>query len=151
METRTTHPADELIEIARVLLLIQGAVAFVAMVEVAIVTAATAGSTLVSAVLTAAAAIGTLLLSAQIRRRSRRARRVAVVLQVLWLIGATIDLLLAVFLAKRGLELVPILTRIVLPTALFRLLRRPQVREAFGLGPTRRRRRRAARAEASAA
>ena len=83
-----------------------------------------------------------------IRRRWRRARTVTVSLQVLWLVGATLDLLLAAFLARRGLELVPTLTRIVLPFALFRIMRKPQVREAFGARPSRRNRRKARRSAA---
>ena len=148
MTSKPTPSADDLIDVASVLLLIQGAVAFVAMVEVGIVAAATGGLVLPSCLLTALGAGLTLALLIGIRRRWRRARTVTVSLQVLWLVGATLDLLLAAFLARRGLELVPTLTRIVLPFALFRIMRKPQVREAFGARPSRRNRRKARRSAA---
>ena len=154
MRQRTKNPprpAEGLLEIAGVLLLVQGAVAFVASVEVGVMAAATAGLLLPAFLMTFGAAVITLLLAAGIRRRSRRARKIAVVFQVLWLIAAAVDLLLAIFLAQRGLEIVPLLTRIVLPYSIFRILRRPQVRREFDLGPTRRQRRKTARLEASPA
>lgn len=144
MSRTRQRPADELIGLAATLVFIQGVVAFVAMVEVGIVTAAMGGLTLAAFILTGAATILTLLLPAPLRRRSRRARKTTVVLQVLWLAAATIDLLLAAFLARRGLEPVPTITRVVVPVAIFRILRRPQVRTVFGVKPSRRDRKRAA-------
>ncbi len=141
MKRTRQRPADELIELAAVLVFVQGVVALVATIEVGIVTAAMGGLTLVAFVLTGMGAMLTLLMPRGLRRRSRRARRTVVVLQILWLISATIDVLLALLLARRGLEPVPTLTRIVLPISLWRLLRRPQVRAAFGVKPARRQRR----------
>jgi hypothetical protein len=54
---------------------------------------------------------------------------------------ALVDLLLAVLLVQRGLEPVPLLTRIVVPFTIIRLLRHREIRAEFGLGPTRRQRR----------
>jgi hypothetical protein len=147
MAHRNPRPADELIDVARLLVFVQGMVGFVAAFEVGVVAVATGGLLLPAFLLTAVGAVATLALASGIRRRRRRARTAVVTLQVFWLIGAAIDLLLAVFLARRGLEIVPLLTRIVLPVALFRVLRRPHVRAAFGAKPSRRRRR-AARVQA---
>jgi hypothetical protein len=88
-----------------------------------------------------AAAVLTLLAARGVARRSRRSRRLAVSLELIVVFFAVIDLLLAVFLAKRGLELVPVLTRLVLPLALLHILRRRDIRAEFGLGPSRRQRR----------
>lgn len=145
MAHRSPRPADELIEVARILVFVQGMVALVAAFEVGVVAAATGGLLLPAFLLTALGAIATLALASGIRRRRRRARTAVVTIQVFWLIGAGIDLLLAVFLARRGLEIVPLLTRIVLPIALFRILRRPHVRAVFGAKPGRRARRAARR------
>lgn len=141
----TTRSDDTLIDVVRILVLLQGGIAVVSTIEVLVV-GAVLGAPLVQVfLLTGGGALLTLSLAAGLVRRSRRARRLVVVLEVLWLIAATIDLLLSVFMARRGLELVPILTRIALPYAIFRLLRRPHMREAFGVRQSRRRRRKARR------
>lgn len=90
-------------------------------------------------------AAGTLWLVRGIGRRSKKARKVAIWLQVGILIVAAVDLLLAIFLAQRGLELVPTLTRVVLPVTVFRLLRKPDVRAEFGTRQSRRTRKRLAK------
>jgi hypothetical protein len=149
MTAKPTRSTDELIDLVRVLILVQGVVGFVATIEVGIVAAATGGLVLPSFLLTALGAGLTLGLVVGIRRRNRRARTAAITLQVLWLLGATIDLLLAAFLARRGLEIVPTLTRIVLPIAVFRILRHPRVRSAFGARPSRRQRRQVRRGAAA--
>ena len=141
MNRTRLRPAGELIELTALLVFVQGLVAFVATVEIGIVTAAMGGLTLAAFVLTGLAAVVTLALPRGLRRRSRRARTTVVVLQVLWLVSAAVDLLLAIVLARRGLEPVPTITRIVIPIVVFRILRRPQVRAAFGVKPSRRDRR----------
>jgi hypothetical protein len=141
MNRKRLRPADELIDLAAVLVFVQGMVALVATVEIGIVTAAMGGLTMAAFVLTGLATVVTLVLPRGLRRRSRRARKTVVVLQSLWLVSAAIDLLLAIFLARRGLEPVPTITRIVIPIAVFRILRRAQVRAAFGVKPSRRDRR----------
>ena len=150
MSSRRLRPADELIDLAAILVFVQGLVAFVAAIEIGIVTAAMGGITVASFALTGLAAIVTLALPRGLRRRSRRARKTVVVLQVLWLFSATVDLLLALFLARRGLEPVPTITRIIIPIVVFRILRRPQVRPVFGVKPSRRERRQMSRTEPEA-
>ena len=141
----TTHPSPQMdtsaLGVIRTLLLLQGGIAVMSTLE-ALVAAATFGpfSALV-VVLTGGAAFLTLMSARGVVRRSRRARTTAIWLEGFVLAFAVVDLILAILLAKRGLELVPVLTRIVLPIAVIRLLRRRQVRAEFGLGPTRRQRR----------
>ena len=137
----TGRPADEMIDMAVVLLRVQGIISTIATVEVGLVAAATGGILVPGVILTASGAALSFMAARGLRHRSRRARRLAVAIQVLWLIAATIDLALALALAQRGLEIVPTLTRIVLPIAIFRILRRPQVRRVFGVRLSQRQRR----------
>lgn len=120
---------DSLVEVVRILVFVQVIVAAVTALEGLVVGAfmGAPGPGLVTGV----AAVLTAVLYTRLRRRSPRARRWLVRFQVGWMFFATIDLLLAVFLARRGLELVPILTRFVLPYAIFRILRKPHVRAEF--------------------
>jgi hypothetical protein len=54
-------------------------------------------------------------------------------IEVTVMVLAAIDLLLSVLLAHRPLELVPTMTRIAIPYAVFRLLRKPASRAEFGI------------------
>ena len=137
----TTHPAPAMdtsvLGVVRILLLIQGGIAVLSTLEVAI--AGLAGPAVAPLVLlNVLAAILTLVAARGVARRSRRSRRLAISLEWIVLAFAVLDLALALFLAKRSLELVPVLTRFVLPLAVVRMLRRRDIRAEFGLGPTRR-------------
>ena len=138
MDNSTDH---SLFGILRILVLIQGAIGVTAALQV-LAMGALLGAPLGFLILAGFAdAALTLALAAGVTRRSRRARRVLVTLEVLWLVAAAVDLALSLILARRAFALVPLLTRIVLPYFIFRMLRRPAVRREFGLGPTRRQRR----------
>lgn len=132
---------------AVVLLTVQGIIATIATVEVGLVAAATGGALGPAVVLTGCGASLSFVAARGLRNRSRRARRLAVAIQILWLMAAAVDLALAIALARRGLEIVPILTRIALPMAIFRILRRPQVRRSLGVALSRRQRRSSAHQE----
>lgn len=134
------------VAVARVLLIVQGAIALVATVEALIFGTAFGAPLSAAVVVTAGGAIMTLWLAAAVVRRSRRARKLALILQLGWLSFAAVDMLLAGFLTQRGLELVPVLTRIVLPLAIVVILRRREVRAWFGITNRRERRRRAVEA-----
>lgn len=136
------------VDVARALLVVQGAVAATAALEVA-VWAAFGMPVGVPVLLTGGAALLTLALAAGVGRRSRLARRLVILAEVAWVALALVDMALAVALARRGLELVPVLTRILLPLAVVRLLRRPGSRREFGVRLSRRQRRRAAAAVAA--
>ena len=146
----TTLPTPEIdvsvVGVVRILLLIQGAIAVLSTMEVLL--AGVAQGILLGPIilLTAGAALLTLIVARGVRRRSRRARKAAIWLEGFVLLFAAVDLLLALALAHQALELVPFLTRIVLPIAVIRILRFEDVRAQFGLGPTRRQARKAARA-----
>jgi len=147
MGTDTTLTDGGTIAVVRILLLIQGAIAAVALIE-AVVFGVAFGAPLSAVVLlTGAGAILTLWFAAAVVRRSRRARKLTLGLQGLWLGSAAIDLLLAVLLTQRGLELVPLLTRVVLPLTIIALLQQRDTRAWFGV--TSRRERRLIAAEVS--
>ncbi len=76
----------------------------------------------------------TLVAAGRLSRNGRRTRRVVILLESMWLAGAAIDVGLSVALAHRGLELVPSLTRIVIPVGIIVLLTRPPVRAASRRG-----------------
>ena len=129
--SKITRPRDDnsLLEIVRILVFVQVVIAIVTAIEALLV------GTLMGApgpgVVTGAAALMTSVFYVGLRRRSPRSRKWLVRFQVGWIVFGTIDLLLAIFLARRGLELVPLLTRFVLPYAIFRILRKPHVRAEF--------------------
>jgi len=143
METAYTSPQMDtsVLGVIRTLLLIQGGIAVMSTLETLLAAAAFGPLLAPIVVLTSGAAFLTLMAARGIVRRSARARKTAIWLEGFVLAFAVVDFLLAILLAKRGLELVPVLTRIVLPVVIIRLLRRRQVRAEFGLGPTRRQRR----------
>ena len=144
METTHSPPAMDtsVLGVVRILLLIQGGIAVLSTLEVAVAGWALGPAVGPLVILNLLAAILTLGAARGVARRSRRSRRLAVSLEGIVLAFALIDLALALLLAQRSLELVPVLTRIVLPVTVIRLLRRREIRAEFGLGPTRRQRRR---------
>ena len=128
-------PPDSRVDVVRILLLIQGGIAVTSTIEVFLVGAFTGFFIAPLIVLTLLAATITLWASRGVRLRSRRARSVTLWAEGTILFFALVDLLLAIFLARRGLALVPTVTRIVLPIAIMRTLRRPRVKAEFGIVP----------------
>ena len=128
MKERTTT----LVDVARVLVLVQASIAVVSLVEVLVV--GTTGAPLAPIILlNLIFAVGLLLLTRGVARRSRRARKVLLWVEVTVLVFAAVDLLLSLLLAHRPLELVPIITRIAIPYGVFRLLRKADSRAEFGI------------------
>ena len=141
----TTHPTPAMdtsvLGVVRILLLVQGGIAVLSTLEVAVAGLALGPAVGPLVILNLAAAVLTLGAAGGVARRSRRSRRLAITLELIVLAFAIIDLALALVLAKRSLELVPVLTRLALPVTVIRMLRRREIRAEFGLGPTRRQRR----------
>lgn len=124
---------DSLVDVIRILLLVEAGIAVVMSLE-ALASILFAGPlAIVTVVLGATAAITMLLVARGVERRSRTARKLALVVQVGIILVAVIDTVLAIIIAQRGLELVPFLTRMVLPGAIFVLLRKDLVRTVFGV------------------
>ncbi|MCH7584753.1 MAG: hypothetical protein IH941_06295 [Acidobacteria bacterium] len=131
MNERTTT----LVDVVRILVLIQAAIATVTLIEVGVW--ALSGAPLGPIVLlNLAFATGLLYLTAGIRKRSRRARKALLWIEVIVIVFASIDLILSLLLAQRPLELVPLMTRLALPFGVFRILRKPHVRSEFGIEST---------------
>lgn len=117
------RPADDLLDVVRALLLLQGAILVATTIESLIVGAAlgtTGGPVLMSAV--AAAAI----LGARGRLRADRQwpRRLIYVVEVLKLATIAVDAALAFALTRELPPVVALLTQLVLPASVITLLRR---------------------------
>lgn len=122
--------ADGRLILVRALLLVQIGVIVTATIESFVV--GIASPNLVGAsILNGFFAVWTMFLMRGVGRRSRRSRSWIIRLQIGWILLAVIDLLLAVILADRGLEPVPVITRLLVPSLLIYLLRRPAVRALF--------------------
>ncbi|GMQ98051.1 MAG: hypothetical protein BMS9Abin17_0556 [Acidimicrobiia bacterium] len=125
------HADEGPIQVAVLLLFMQGALAVTLAVEAVGSAIIFGGASAISALLSIAGAVVTLMLVSKLRRRRRSARRWVMSLQIGWVVFALVDLGLALALAGRGLTPVGFLVRIVLPVSIFWLLRRPAVRTAF--------------------
>lgn len=117
--------------VASLLLFIQGAIAVALSAEALGAAIIFGGVPVVGAILTVAGATMTLALVARLRKRRPSTRRWIMGLQIGWITFGIIDLLLALGLAGRGLTPVGFLIRVVLPAAIFWLLRRPAARAEF--------------------
>lgn len=128
-----TTPVEDVLDLIRVLLFIQILVIFATALE-GLVFGGFSGAP-APGILTALAGLLTVLAYRGLGRQSERSRRWLVRFQRAWILVGAVDLLLAIFLAGRGLELVPTLTRFVLPWVLIRFLRRADLVEAMQADP----------------
>ena len=118
------------LELARILLIVQGALGTMASVETLIVMVATGAPLAFPLAASCGLTAATLVAAGRLSRNGRGTRRLVILLESMWLAGAAIDVGLSIALAHRGLELVPSLTRIVMPVGIIVLLTRPPVRAA---------------------
>ena len=123
-------PDDGALTLIRALMLVQIGVIVTATVEAAVLGLASPGLALLP-ILNASFAVWTMMLLRGVGRLSARSRKWTMRLQVGWIALALVDLLLAVWLADRSLEPVPLLTRMFLPAILLYLLKRPDLTERF--------------------
>ncbi len=131
----TSHdPLEGPVAVAGVLLFVQGAITVALAAEAVGAAVAFGGAPAPGAILTVVGAVTTLVLARRIRGRRRSTRRWILAIEVGWIALATVDLLLAVFLADRGLTPVGFMVRMALPGSIVWLLRRPAARAAFGIG-----------------
>lgn len=106
--------ATELNDLARVLLLLQGAILITNTVEAALFATAFSGGLTPIVLFTAVAAIAILVARGRLDR-SRRARRVVMAIEVVTIASLAIDALLAITLAHASVPMVAVLTRFALP------------------------------------
>jgi hypothetical protein len=121
---RTSRPDNELLEVARVLLLVQGSILLATTIEALIWGAAFAGAAGATVFLSGAAAAVILVGRARLRADRRWSRRLVYVVEVVTLVTLAIDTALAIALTGALPPAVALLTRLLLPLAVIVLLRR---------------------------
>lgn len=129
--------------VVRVLLLIQGGIGLTSLLEVTVAGIGQGNPLFILMGLNLGLAGVTLYLAKRIPHQGRKARRAVLWLQYGWLFGAFVDTTLSLVMIQRLIEPVPILTRIIVPVALIRMLRSPRSRLLFSVPPSRRQRRKA--------
>lgn len=123
MNRMTTGPGD-LLDVLRVLLLLQAALYLVFAIEALVFAGFFGPSALGAVALSLAVTLGLLIARARLDRLARRGRRLLAGFEGLLLAVAVLDAGLALLAAGQLLGLVPALTRGVLPIAIVLLLRR---------------------------
>jgi hypothetical protein len=121
---RTLRPADDLFEVARLLLLVQGSILVATTIEALIWSAAFAGAAGAPVFMSGVAAAVILVARARLRGDRRWSRRVVHVVEVVTLVTLVIDTALAIALTGALPPAVAFLTRLVLPLSVIVLLRR---------------------------
>jgi hypothetical protein len=129
MESTNTVPAaptrrTDLIEIAHILVLIQGAILVGGTMEAVFFLAFAGSAARVSLGLTAAAAVLTLASAAGLARGSSLARRWTLIAESAVFVVTSIDLVLALLMTGEPLGPVPLLAGLALPATVIAILRR---------------------------
>jgi hypothetical protein len=121
----TPRPIDrpDLVEVAHLLVLIQGAILVARTIEAVFFLAFTGAATAVSLGLTAAAATLTLATAAGLARGSRRASRWTLIAEAGVVAVTLVDMLLALVMTGEPLGPVELLVGLALPAAVIALLR----------------------------
>lgn len=127
MENERTHtdprPAEDLLDVARALLLLQGAILVATTLEALVFGLAfpgTAGGVLLSG----ASAVAILVARTRLRAERRWSRRLVYAVEGLMLAFAVVDSVLAIALTRALPPAVAVLTQLVLPASVIALLRR---------------------------
>jgi hypothetical protein len=120
----TIRRSDQLLDLARVLLLFQGALLIATTIEALVWSAVFAGATASSALFSGAAAAVIFVGRARLRADRRASRRLVHATEVVILVIQAIDIALSLALAHSFPPLVPLLTQVALPIAVIVVLRR---------------------------
>jgi hypothetical protein len=121
---RRREPAGELLDVVRVLLLVQGAILVATTIESLIWSAAFPGAAAVPTILSGAAALATLIARTGLRAKHGRSRRVVYAVEIALLVTFAIDTALAIAITGAVPPVMALLTRFVLPLSVIALLRR---------------------------
>ena len=116
--------AEDLLDVLRVLLLVQGAILLATTIEALIWSIAFPGASGLMLVLTAATAVALLVSRARLRAGSRRGRRTLYIVEGVLIVTIALDTALAIGITGSVPPPVALLTRFVLPIAVIALLRR---------------------------
>lgn len=120
----TRRPASDLLDVARVLLLLQGSILIATTIEALLWGFAFAGGGIVPFVVSGAAATMILVARARLRADRRWTRRLVYGVEGFTLASLAIDTALAIALTGSFPPAVALLTRLVLPIAVIVLLRK---------------------------
>ena len=118
------QPADDLLDVVRVLLLLQGAILIATTIEAVVWGFLFSGGAGVPALMSVAAAAVVLIARLRVRSDRRHIRRLVYVVECVILATFVIDAALAIALAHALPPLAAVLTDFVLPLAVVWLLRR---------------------------
>jgi hypothetical protein len=123
MET-TRRPGDDLLDVARALLLLQGAILVATTIEALVWSAFFPGAGGSPALMSGAAAVVIFVGRARLRADRRWARRLVYFVEGLILLTAAINVAIGLALAHALPPMVALLTQVVLPIVITALLRR---------------------------
>ena len=119
----TRRPTDELVDVARVLLLLQGAVLFATTIEALFWTLVFPGAAGTPFLMTSVTALLVVVAGARLRGDRSWTPRIVYGVEVVILVNLLIDLALAVVITGHVPPIVALLTRFVLPLSVIALLR----------------------------
>lgn len=119
----TRRPADDFLDVAKVLLLLQGSILVATTIEAAIWGMAFAGAAAAPLLLSGGAAVATLVARARLRADRRWTGRLVYCVEGFTLAFLAVDLVLAIALTGTPPPAVALLTRFVLPVSVIFLLR----------------------------
>jgi len=123
MET-TRRPADDLLDVARALLLFQGAILVATTIEALVWAMLFAGASGSPVLMSGASAFVILVARTRLRTDRRWARRLVYLVEGLILLTATINVAIGLALAHALPPIVALLTEVALPISVVALLRR---------------------------
>jgi hypothetical protein len=128
------RPAEDLLDVARVLLLVQGAILVATTIDASIWGAIFSGAPGAAALMSAAAAGIVLIARVRIRPDRRRIRRLVYVIEGVILATFAIESVLSILLAGTLPPLAALLTQLTLPLSVIALLHRSS-RAAIAMSP----------------
>jgi hypothetical protein len=120
----TRRPADDLLDVARALLLLQGAILVATTIEALVWTLMFAGASGSPVVMSGAAAVVILIGRSRLRADRRRTRQLVYLVEGFILLTAAVDVAIGLALAHALPPIVTLLTQVVLPISAITLLRR---------------------------
>jgi hypothetical protein len=130
------RPADDLLDVARALLLLQGAILIATTIEAIVWALVFPGATGSPALMSGVSAVAILVGRSRLRGDRRWARRLVYLVEGVILLTAAIDVVIAVMLAGALPPMVALLTQVLLPISVAALLRRsarlPRAADAGG-------------------
>ena len=130
------RPTDDLLDVARALLFLQGAILVATTIEALVWAAVFPGASGSPAFMTGASALVILVGRIRLRADRRRTRRLIYLVEGFILLTAAVDIVIALLLSGALPPMVALLTQVVLPIAVVVLLRRSARRPRMPAAPS---------------